>query len=124
MPCAWHVAPVGSAFRRSLYHSRRAIRVRNREQLFDTRETANAPPLLRADISSSFPGCALGTADRVQPRQHVDGCQMVAGISFRPAHFSSTVQYALSRNCFQEWYRSSASRMLITGERLGLTGLV
>src|SRR5689334_4276421 len=39
-------------------------------------------------------------------------------------HFSSTVQYAVSRNCFQLAYRSSARRMLITGLRLGLTGLV
>src|SRR5688572_30338222 len=40
------------------------------------------------------------------------------------SYFSSTVQYALSRNCFQELYRSSARRMLITGLRFGLTGRV
>src|SRR4051794_14179623 len=39
-------------------------------------------------------------------------------------YFSSTVQYAVSRNCFQLEYRSSASLMLMTGLRLGLTGLV
>src|SRR5437762_1907170 len=39
-------------------------------------------------------------------------------------HFNSTVQYAVSRNCFHELYRSSARRMLITGLRFGFTGLV
>src|SRR5205085_10175832 len=39
-------------------------------------------------------------------------------------YFNSTVQYAVSRNCFQLAYRSSARRMLMTGLRLGLTGFV
>src|SRR3712207_4253755 len=39
-------------------------------------------------------------------------------------HFNSTVQYALSRNCFHDAYRWSASRMLMTGLRFGFTGLV
>src|SRR5439155_15977679 len=43
------------------------------------------------------------------------------GLSAR--YFSSTVQYAVSRNCFQLAYRWSARRMLMTGLRLGLTGL-
>src|SRR5262249_39334603 len=38
-------------------------------------------------------------------------------------YFNSTVQYAVSRNCFQLAYLRSASRMLITGLRLGLIGL-
>src|SRR3712207_8018610 len=36
----------------------------------------------------------------------------------------TTLFRSVSRNCFQLEYRSSASRMLITGLRLGLTGLV
>src|SRR5437867_3338770 len=40
-----------------------------------------------------------------------------------PRYLSSTVQYAVSRNCFQLAYRASARRMLMTGLRLGLTAL-
>src|SRR5437868_10020943 len=82
MPCAWHVAPIRSACRRSLYHSSRAIRARNHEPLCDTRETTNALTHLREETSALFPGCAFEIVGRAQQRRHVDACQMDAGISF------------------------------------------
>jgi hypothetical protein len=52
------------------------------------------------------------------------GVWLTAVAALQEHHFSSTVQYALSKNCFQLEYFASARRMLMTGLRLGFTGLV
>src|SRR5438105_2514112 len=66
----------------------------------------------------------LPSAENEKPAEVVlHGLKTIAATHLS-RHFNSTVQYAVSRNCFQLEYFASARRMLITGLRFGFTGLV